>query len=282
MLLDAFAAERLRLLKAKGTLFWSLAPVPLVFFLFAAGNHLLFHNAAKRMGSLEALRGNGPMDLVVQAIGALKGAPYVFSIPFLMIAAMGILATDYRWETWRLLTPRNTRTNLILAKLATFGVTAAVGLLLIVIIAFAGGIFGGLLNGVPIVLSGAPDAGLVHLLGVFAVGWLELMVFGAAAACLAVVTRSPFATFFITLVWAIGQGIAQLQIQAPDPANPPLKYLALLPGYSADFLKSVIMTGWMGPASNSVTYALLCLLAWAVGLTVLSVVLFKRQDLTRE
>lgn len=281
MLADAFAAERLRLLKARGTLFWSLLPVPIGYFLIEAGSHLMFHNAAKKVGQLAALRGSGSIDLVVQGVGALKGAPYLFSIPFLMIAALAILATDYRWETWRLLTPRNTRTNLMLAKIGTFGAVTAVGLLLIALTGFLGGIFGGLLNGVPVVFSGQPE-GLVQLLGVFAVGWVEMMVFGAAAACLAVLTRSQFATFFITLALVIVQGIVQLNVRPPDPANPALKYLALMPGYTADFLKAVILSPWMGDASRSVTWAVLFLALWMVGLTVLAVFLFKRQDLTRE
>jgi ABC-2 type transport system permease protein len=59
----------------------------------------------------------GLLDQVIKAVAGgrdLRGL-------FLMIGAAAILAGDYRWETWRLLTPRNTRQNLLLAKLVVVG-----------------------------------------------------------------------------------------------------------------------------------------------------------------
>jgi ABC-2 type transport system permease protein len=284
MLADAFNAERLRLSKAYGTLFWSLAFIPIASFLVVTAEHAFFHQMAKKIGQAAALGRSGPMDLAVQAIGALSGAPYILSYPFLLIAATSILASDYRWETWRLLTPRNTRPNLILAKLGLFALVAGAGLLLIVLSSFLSGLFGGLLNKAPLAFASVPDASFGVLSAVFALGWLELVLFGALAACMAVVTRSPLATLFITLGAAIAQALimSQVQQQLPDPTNPPLQYLALLPGYSADIIKASLQGGLNGPDGSRTPFALAVLLLWTGGLTALSVFLFKRQDLTRE
>lgn len=282
MLLDAFAAEQLRLLKARGTLIWSLLPVPAIYLAYVAFMHWGFHQKAKETGTQALLSASGPIDLMHQASQALTGFHYVINIPFLLVAGCAVLASDYRWETWRLLTPRNTRTNLMLAKLGLFGVLTAVSLLLFVMLAFVGGLLGGMMNKVPVVFAQEAGPALKQLLGVFGLGWLEMMIFGAAAACLAVLTRSQFAAFFITIVWAVVQGIWQLTMQTPDPANPDMKYLALLPGYAADFLKKFVEAGAMAPPSHSVWPAFGFLLAWLIGLTALAVFAFNRQDLTRE
>jgi len=282
MLLDAYAAEQLRLLKARGTLVWSLAPIPLVYLGYALFLHWGFHQQAARTGTQALLSASGPIDLIHGAVQALGGAHYVMNIPFLLVAGCAVFGSDYRWETWRLITPRNSRNNLMLAKLALFGVLAAVSLALFVVLAFVGGLFGSALNRVPVVLAQDLGSALPRLAMMFGLSWLELMVFGAAAACLAVFTRSQFAAFFLTLVWAVGQGIWQLTLQPPDPANPPLKYLAILPGYAADFLKAVIRAGEMAPETHSVWPALGFLLFWARGLGVVTVLAFGRQDLTRE
>lgn len=282
MLRDAFAADWLRLMKARGTLIWSLAPIPVVYLGYVILLHWGFGQQARKTGTQAMLAASGPIDLVHQASEVLGGVHYVLNIPFLLVAGCAIFAADYRWETWRLVTPRNTRINLMLAKIALFGALSAASLLIFVLLAFVGGLIGGAMNGVSVVLT--QDAGVLlpRLAMMYGLSWLELMVFGAAAAVLAVFTRSQFAAFFLTLVWAVVQGIMQLSMQAPDPANPPLQHLALMPGYSADFLKAVVRAGDMVPETHSVWPAMGFLLFWAIGLGVVAVLAFNRQDLTRE
>ena len=48
MLADAFAAERLRFFKARGTVFWSLAFVPIVSILIGLVQGLLMRNLLAR------------------------------------------------------------------------------------------------------------------------------------------------------------------------------------------------------------------------------------------
>ncbi len=282
MLLDAFAAEQLRLLKARGTLIWSLAPVPVIYMAYIAFKHWSFHQQAAKTGTQAMLSASGPIDLVHAALEVMGGVHYVLNIPFLLVAGCAIFASDYRWETWRLITPRNTRINLMLAKLGLYGALAAASLLIFVLLAFVGALFGSVLNKVPVVLALEPGTALPQLAMMFGLGWLELMVFGGAAAALAVFTRSQFAAFFLTLAWAVGQGIWQLTLQPPDPANPPMRHLAMLPGYAADFLKAVVRAGDMAPPTDSTWPALAFLLFWAVSLAAVAVLAFNRQDLTRE
>src|SRR4029453_7346398 len=56
---------------------------------------------------------------------------------FVLIGAATLYAGDYRWETWRLISARNTRTNLLLGKLATVAwlALAAMALMLVASVA---------------------------------------------------------------------------------------------------------------------------------------------------
>src|SRR5215217_425428 len=131
MLADAFAAERLRLSRAWGVLFWSVLFAPIVSIVIGLGGAAITRGAVSKMGEELALRAMPPIDFGRTMIDAMAASDLI-PVQFLfMIGAAAIFAGDYRWETWRLLTPRNTRPNLILGKLATFALVAAAGLLLL-------------------------------------------------------------------------------------------------------------------------------------------------------
>jgi ABC-2 type transport system permease protein len=283
MFADAFAAERLRFSKARGTLFWAFLFVPIVSLVIGVATHIFFNVMIRKSGGRAADLATAPMDLARQAGEAMTGSNFFLIQLFFMIGASAIMASDYRWETWRQLTPRNTRTNLLLAKLATFGVGAAAGVLLLALAGVLTGIAGALINGHPIVLSGSP-AGLAlkQLAGGFIISWLELMVLGAFAAVVTVLTRSGLGAMLSAVGLSIVQAFVISQLRMPDPGNPPLQYIAGLPAFAAEVLRATLLSGPMDPKPAGAAFALVFLLAWIAGLSAIAVVLFRRQDLTRE
>lgn len=271
MLADAIAAERFRLLRDRTTLFWGFGFMPLVGFFLAIGGDLFVHNIIRRPMP------GATIDLAAQVIKALGNGASTMAALFLMIGAASILAGDYRWETWRLRTPRNSRLNLLAAKLVVIGEAILWNLVLTVVLTLAAAVIGAGINGKAIVAS---TLGVPEIAGVFVVTWLEAMSLAALAACVAVVARSPMAAVVVCLVVRFVQSILAAALgMTPEPT---WKALAL-PAYDADLLRAFVaapphaaIDG--GPAG----WALLVLLAWIAALTTAAVLLFQRQDLTRE
>lgn len=279
MLADAFAAERLRLSKAWGVLFWTMLFAPLVSIIIGLGGAAMTRTAMGKMGADIARQHMPPIDLGRSMIEAMAASDLIPVQMLFMIGAAAIFAGDYRWETWRLLTPRNTRTNLILGKMSTFALVAAVGLGLLAL----GGLVSALLNlaltGLP--LRSAQDLGAVatQLAGGFITSWLELIAIAGVAACVAIFTRNGVAAILAPVaIWLVQLPI--IQKVSGGPGETPLYWLAALPALCADTMRVAIASGAARPPETP--FALLFLLAWIAGLSALAVWLFKRQDLTRE
>lgn len=285
MLADAFAAERLRLSRAWGTLFWSLLFVPIAMVVIGLGNSLFMSFIARKAGLDPAGVMRASVNLGSHVLSGL-GLSGLFLVQlFFMIGAAAILAGDYRWETWRLLTPRNTRVNLMLGKLATFGVVAAAGLLIIAFAGLVSGLLDALIMGSGVGFGRTPGELPGQILGTFAIGWLELMALGGVAACMAVLTRNGVAALLVPVALWIGQsmviGIARTRF--PDPSDPPLVWLAGLPALCGDVLRAGLAShGPVAGAPSGTPFALAFLLLWIAGLWALAIWMFRRQDLTRE
>ena len=116
MLADAIAAELTKFLRQRSTLFWGFCAVPLAMLAWSLGldTYLKLH-AGGPMTAMGVLARIGMrVDPGQQIVGALARADTAFFKIFFAVGAAGIFGNEYRWETWRLLTPRNTRTELTL------------------------------------------------------------------------------------------------------------------------------------------------------------------------
>lgn len=285
MLADAFAAERLRLSRAWGTLFWAFLFVPIVSIAMGVVQSLFMKMALRKAGAATAGLGREPVDLAHQVVQSFGITDFFLVQLFFMIGAAAVLAGDYRWETWRLLTPRNTRANLMLGKLATFGVAAAGGLLAIGVAAFVSALLDAAILGSPVTFTRDAGALPAQFAGSFIASWLELMVLAAVAACVAVITRNGLGAILTPVALWIVQSlvISRVRMEFPVPSDPPLAYLAALPALCTDVMRTAILGGGPGFVKPENTpFALIFLLLWLVALTVLAVWLFRRQDLTRE
>ena len=273
MLADAIAAERFRLLRDRSALFWGFCFAPLVGFFLAIGGDLFVRNIIKRPFP------GASVDLAGQVIKALGNGASTMAVLFLMIGAASILAGDYRWETWRLRTPRNSRFNLLAAKLIVIGEAVLWNLVLTVALTLAAAVIGAGINTKAIVLSAA-GSGVAQIAGVFVVTWLEVMSLAALAACMAVVARSPMAAVVVCLVVRFVQSILSAALgMTPEPT---WKALAI-PAYDADLLRALVTApSHAGLDGGPAGWALLVLLGWTAALTAGAIVMFQRQDLTRE
>ncbi len=281
MLLDAFAAERLRLARARGLLFWGFLFVPIVSLAFGLMGTLI--TVATRRAPTDPGLAFAANDLAKAASEAMTQTDLIPVQLFFMLAAAGLVADDYRWETWRLVTPRNTRTNLLLAKLMTFGLGAAGTILLIAVLSMVGALIDGLVTGDGFTSNFSFAANLVRMGGSFATSWLELMAMASLAMLITVLTRNAVPA----VIGSIGLWLAQLVIidrVTRDLTGPPgLVDYAFLPAFSADVLRTALLAG-APPESQPAAWplAFLALALWAAGLAALAVWAFRRQDLTRE
>ncbi len=275
MLADAIAAERFRLLRDRSALFWGFCFAPLVGFILSVGGDLFLRAIVKK-----------PMPgvtvgLVDQMIKAVADGASTFSVLFLMIGAAAVLAGDYRWETWRLLTPRNTRQNLLLAKLVVVGEAIFWSLVLTAGLSAAAAVIGSAIGERALAFS-AFDRNLFDVVGVLAVTWLEAMTLAALAACVGVLTRSTMGVVIVCLGVRFVQTVIASSLRLLEQGQPSWKLMAI-PVYDADLLRATLLDATqLGAPAAHAGPALAVLVAWAALLTAGAVFLFRRQDLTKE
>jgi ABC-2 type transport system permease protein len=271
MLADAIAAERFRLSRDRVSLFWGFGFAPLASMLFSmAGDifvRVVFHKVIPGQTT----------DIANRAMGAVAGVSGPITALFLLIGAAAIFAGDYRWETWRLLTPRNSRLNLLAAKLIVFAEAAAWSLLLTALTAVVAGMFSSIVNLAPVAAPAAGSAFLSQFAGVFLVSWLEVLMIGALAGVIGVLTRSTMGAVIAGLVVVVLQsGLAATQ------AVTSWKSLAI-PAYAGRILKTFVAApAESRPELGSAGLGLTLLVTWVVVLAGAAVLVFRRQDLTRE
>lgn len=281
MLADAFAAERMRLGKARGLLFWGFLFVPIVSLAFGLLGTVITV-ATRRMPSDPGLA-FAANDLAKSASEAMTQTDLIPVQLFFMLAAAALVADDYRWETWRLVTPRNTRANLLLAKLMAFGVGAAGSILLLAVLSMVSALIDGLATGDGFTSTFSFTTDLIRLGGSFATSWLELMAMAALAMLLTVLTRNAIPAVIGSIgLWAV-QLLAIDRIAKGLTGPPGVFDYALLPAFSADVLRTALLAG-APPDSQPAAWplAFLALALWTAGFAALAVVAFRRQDLTRE
>ena len=272
MLADAIAAEAYRLRRNGGVMFWGFAAVPLGILAF---NLMLNTWIALHM------RLPVQLDLGRQVIGGLALTGSAFFQVFYAAAAASLFAADYRWETWRLVTPRNTRANLILARLVVFGAAAAVSLALMGVAALLQSLYGAMIGSAALALPAG--AFLPPLLATFAIGWCELMILAGVVAVIAILFRASLGAVVTAMAFSFGQWIAMAIIH---PWAAPLSWYAALPRLSAYVLRTFVTGQELAPgiaaSGLQASIAALSLLGWMLLLGAAAVALFQRQELARE
>lgn len=284
MLADAIRSETYRLSRNRTALFWSVLFVPIMGVLLATVGFVVAKaNEAKLVGKLppELMKG-GPLDLGLALVKSAGDFANPAILMFVLIGAATLYAGDYRWETWRLISARNTRSNLIAGKV----VVAVLVIVLATLAALASDVIAGLIQaavfGRPLAFSmtggAAADFGLLAL-----TGWARILQFTMLGLLAAVMTRSLLAALFAPLVIGIGQYFLP-NILLPMGVTPDGWLLPLLsPGLATDLLKAVIEGGTAADLpDHAAAKGLLGLGLW-IGLPFAAAAAwFKRQDLSKE
>ncbi len=290
MLVDAIRAEGFRLSKNRTALFWSLAFVPIIAVVIGAvTNFVLKGSETKILGDTEmppevreALT-RGTLDMGEALVQAAAGLANPLVLLFVLIGAATIYAGDYRWETWRLISARNSRINLLLAKLAVVAMLAlaAMGFMLVA------GVIENLIKAAVFerALAFSLTGEMVgHFLGFVGLSWLRILQFAMMGMLAAVVTRSLLAALFVPLVFGIAQFFT------PNPLMQmgvmPDAWLAILlnPGAATDAIQASIMGGPVAAAlpEGLLLKAWISLILWTLAPLAGALAWFRRQDQSKE
>lgn len=271
MLADAIAAEAFRLRRSPAVLFWGFLAVPLAVLLF----NLLLDTWVRLHMNLPAM-----LDMGRQTVSGVGLTQSAFFQIFYAAAAASLFAADYRWETWRLLTPRNSRVNLIMARFAVYGAACAASLILLGVFALVQCLYAVAIGGA-VLVSPAPFA--LPLLGTFLTGWCELMVLGAIVAIISIATRAATGALMTAMAFCFGQWLMMVLIH-PWQASP--VWYAALPRLSAWMLRAFVTGQEVAPGLAATPaqggLAALCLLIWMTLGMAVAAGLFRAQELTRE
>lgn len=290
MLVDAIRAEGFRLSKNRTALFWSLAFVPIISVAIGAlTNFVLKGGETKILGDekmppeLKAALGRGTLDMgeaLVTAAGSLAN-PLV--LLFVLIGAATLYAGDYRWETWRLISARNSRVNLLLAKLTVVAGLALAAMAFMLV----AGVIENLIKAavfertLTFSLTGAMIGQFFGFLGL---SWLRIIQFAMMGMLAAVVTRSLLAALFVPLVVGVAQFFTP-QMLMPMGVMPDA-WLSLLvnPGAANDTIQAAIAgRPSAAPMMDGVLVkAWLSVGLWTLAPLAAALVWFGRQDLSKE
>ena len=290
MLADAIRAENFRLWKNRTTLLWSTVFVPVMGVIFGAVGIFVMKASEAKITSdtkmppqVMELMSSTPINLVeaiTKNAGELDNPALLL---FVLIGAATIYAGDYRWETWRLISARNSRANLLLGKLTVTALLAlvAMGLMLVA------GLFETLIRAS--VFTRPLTFGLTgELAGQFVAGvglsWLRIVQFTMMGMLAAVVTRSLLVALFVPLVVGVAQFFTP-QILAPMGVMPDA-WLSILmnPGAAMDALKLAVIQPEGAPPlpDGMLLKSVVSLALWTLVPLAGALAWFNRQDLSKE
>lgn len=290
MLVDAIRAEGFRLSKNRTALFWSLAFVPIISVVIGAiTNFVLKGSETKILGDTEmpaevkAALARGTLDMGEALVTAAGNLANPLVLLFVLIGAATIYAGDYRWETWRLISARNSRPNLLLGKLAVVALLALAAMGFMLVASVAENLIKAAVFERTLTFSMTGEM-FGRFLGLAGLSWLRIVQFTMMGMLAAVVTRSLLAALFIPLVVGVAQFFSP-QMLMPMGVMPDA-WLAVLvnPGAAVDTVKALVEGGAGAaalPAGVGVK-AWISLALWTLAPLAAALAWFPRQDLSKE
>ena len=291
MLVDAIRAEGFRLSKNRTALFWSVLFVPIITIAIGAVTQFVLKaNEAKLMadtkappGLREMLQAGGELDMVQTLVQAAGNVANPIVLLFVLIGAATLYAGDYRWETWRLISARNSRPNLLLGKLAVVAVLSLLAMLFMLVAAvIEGGIRAAIFD--RSVVFGFTGEAFAQFAGQFGLSWLRILQFTMIGMLAAVMTRSLLAALFVPLVVGVAQFFSP-QMLTPMGFMPDAWLSVLVnPGAAVDAVSAAIAGGERAAAlpDGILLKAWVSLGLWTLLPLAGSLAWFRRQDLSKE
>ncbi|MBX3476150.1 MAG: hypothetical protein KF910_00920 [Brevundimonas sp.] len=290
MLADGIRAETLRLSRNATVLFWSVVFLPVFGLVMSVlGNVLMKTSAAKitlngrAPPELAQMMMGGPVRLVEEVVSGVADMANPAVLLFLLIGAATLYAGDYRWETWRLISARNSRINLLLGKVGAFGLLALAAMIALLAGEIAETVLKAVILNRPLSLEVGANVG-GRFLGGFVLSWLALMQFTLIGLLAAVTTRSLLATVIIPIVVGVAQLLSPQTLAllglAPDG------WIATLanPGAAFVYLRAAVEGGDMarGLSGQHAAMGLVSVAFWIAWPLAAALWRFQRQDLAKE
>lgn len=288
---DAIRAEAFRLTKSRTTWFWSVFFAPILMLgLSALTSFVIKAKEAeitadpKIQADLADVLVSTPLDLGQAMVTNAASLSNPLVITFMLIGAVTVYAGDYRWETWRLISARNTRTNQLLGKLAVVTGLAVVAMLVMLISStisdmIQAGIFGRSLT----FTMDAGDVGQFFALA--GLSLLRIVQFTMVGLLAAVMTRSLLVALFVPLVLGIAQFFVPMQI-LPQMGLMPDSWVSILfnPGGAIDSIKALVQGGEVAAAvpDHVPVRAWISVILWTLLPAIGAIAWFNRQDLSKE
>jgi ABC-2 type transport system permease protein len=287
---DAIRAENFRFWKNRTTLLWSTVFVPVMAVIFGAigafvmkaSEATLTADAKMPPQVLEQLS-RAPINLAESIVSGAEKLDNPALLLFVLIGAATIYAGDYRWETWRLISARNSRTNLLLGKLVVTALLAVVAAALLLV----SGVFETLIRASvfsrPLTFSLTGEM-VGDFFGLIALCWLRTMQFAMMGMLAAVVTRSLLAALFVPLVVGIAGFFSVPILSGMGVAPDAWLSVMVNPGLAADALKSLLSAPAGAPPlpDGLVLKSVISLALWTIAPLAGALFLFNRQDLSKE
>jgi len=287
---DATRAEAFRLIHSRTTWFWSVVFLPILTVVFGVLAAWVMKSNMERLAAdadappeLKAMLVSGPMNLgesLLQSAGNLAGPGLLL---FTLIGAATVYAGDYRWETWRLLRPRNGRIPLVIGKVLVVTGLSLIAMVVLTAATMSSEVIRGVIfnRTLGFSLDGSEIGTLFALWGLAALRVSQFLMLGLLAA---VATRSLMAALFVPLAVGVAQFLAPNLLGAMG--QPPDSWIVLLASPGAAL---AALQGLLDPTAVALADpGLLPLKAWLslIGWTALplagALVLFQRQDLSKE
>lgn len=290
MLVDAIRAEGFRLTKNRTALFWSLLFVPIISLVVGALTNIVVKGSETRIlgdarmpPEMKAALARGTLDMFDALVAAAGNFGNPLVLLFVLIGAATIYAGDYRWETWRLISARNSRPNLLLGKLAVVVLLALAAMGFMLVASVVESIIKAMVfeRTLTFSVTGEKAGQFIALAGL---SWLRIVQFTMMGMLAAVMTRSLLAALFVPLVVGVAQFVS------PQPLMQmgimPDAWLAMLinPGGAADVAGSFVAGGERAAAlpDGIMLKAWVSIALWTLVPLAGALAWFKRQDLSKE
>lgn len=285
MLADAIRSESWRLLKNRTVLSWSLIFVPLVWLAVLIGGAVIDAKVDRMADQLppQLTSARAALDLGDTLLSAAGQLANPALLAFLLIGAATVFSSDYRWETWRLITARNSRPNLIMGKVGAVKLMTLAGLILFLVAALLGAAIKGVVLDRDLVFRfGGEEARTFGLL--FLLAFVRVVQFLMLSLLTAVLTRSQLAALFVPLVVGVAQAFLVTLAPILGWSAADWQTLLLFPGAAYEALKTVILGGVPTAVLQDgvVLRAVASLALWSLVPFSLALWWFSRQDLSKE
>ncbi|HEY0052170.1 MAG TPA: ABC transporter permease, partial [Caulobacteraceae bacterium] len=175
MLADVIRAETAKLLRNRATAFWAFGFVSVLSLILNLVAY--FYTRGELPPGVER-----PVDLAQMTLSGVSQAAGPLTLLFCLMGAATIFAGEYRWETWRLMTPRATRTQLWLGKVVVFAAAVAVSILLLGLASLITGVVQLAMGDAAAPARGELGEYLWRLSSSSLMSWIRILQFGALAA----------------------------------------------------------------------------------------------------